>query len=100
MFNKEEFIAAYAEKAEITKAEAGRRIEEICGVWLENATRALAEDPSSRVHFGPLFTVTSKMSSARTGRNPRTGEPIQIAAKRRLKVVPQASVKRVLEETA
>ena len=35
MFNKEEFIAAYAEKAEITKAEAGRRIEEICGVWLE-----------------------------------------------------------------
>ena len=40
------------------------------------------------------------MSSARTGRNPRTGEPIQIAAKRRLKVVPQAAVKRVLEEAA
>ena len=68
--NKTELIDRIAEEADISKASAGRALDAI--------TDALkAADPVSLVGFG-TFTVRER--AARSGRNPQTGAPIQIAA--------------------
>lgn len=72
--NKAELIDAVAESADLPKASATRAIDAV----LDSITAALrAGDSVSLVGFG-AFTV--KERPARTGRNPQTGESIQIAA--------------------
>ena len=72
--NKSELIDAIADAAGLTKADAGRA--------LDATTDAIASalqkgDTVSLVGFG---TFTVRHRAARTGRNPRTGETINIAA--------------------
>ena len=63
-----------ASEAGISKAAAGRAIDSILG----NITKALKKgDNVSLVGFG-TFKISNR--SARTGRNPRTGEAIKIKA--------------------
>ncbi|MEO9089891.1 MAG: HU family DNA-binding protein [Rhodanobacter sp.] len=72
--NKTDLINAIAEKAELTKADAGRALE----AYLEAVQKSLqgGEDVSV-VGFG---TFTVRKRAARTGRNPRTNETIKIKA--------------------
>jgi DNA-binding protein HU-beta len=70
--NRTELIDYVAEKAELTKASAARAVDAI----LEGITKSLKNgDPVVLVKFG---TFTVKMRAAREGRNPVTGEKIQI----------------------
>ena len=72
--NKTELIEVISSKAEITKAEAGK----VLGAALDAIVEGLASDGKvTLVGFG-TFEVRSR--NARTGRNPRTGEKIKIAA--------------------
>ena len=72
--NKSELIDAIAESADISKAAAGRAIDAV----VESVTNALKEgDQVTLIGFG---TFSVKERAARTGRNPQTGETIQIAA--------------------
>jgi DNA-binding protein HU-beta len=72
--NKSELIDAVAASADLSKASAGRALD----AALEAVTGALKEGGSvSLVGFG---TFSVKQRAARTGRNPQTGQPIQIAA--------------------
>ncbi|MGB0664140.1 MAG: HU family DNA-binding protein [Pontibacterium sp.] len=72
--NKSELIDAIAIAADIPKATAGRALDGA----LSAITEALAKDDSvALVGFG---TFSVKERAARQGRNPRTGEPLQIAA--------------------
>ena len=72
--NKSELIDAVAAAADLPKAAAGRALDAIT----ETITKALKEDDTvSLVGFG---TFSVKARAARTGRNPQTGEPIQIKA--------------------
>jgi DNA-binding protein HU-beta len=72
--NKSELIEAVAASADIPKAAAGRAVDAV----VETVTSALKEgDQVVLVGFG---TFAVKDRAARTGRNPQTGEPIQIAA--------------------
>jgi DNA-binding protein HU-beta len=72
--NKSELIEAMAEAADIPKAAAGRALDGM----VDAVTAALKEgEQVSLVGFG---TFSVKERSARTGRNPQTGEAIQIAA--------------------
>ncbi|MCW9024886.1 MAG: HU family DNA-binding protein [Gammaproteobacteria bacterium] len=72
--NKAELIDAVAESADISKAAATRAVDTI----LESVTQALKSgDQVTLVGFG---TFSVKDRAARTGRNPRTGDPIQIPA--------------------
>lgn len=72
--NKSELIDAIAASADLSKAAAGRALD----AMVESITTALKEgDQVSLVGFGS-FQVKDR--AARTGRNPRTGEEIQIAA--------------------
>ena len=72
--NKAELIDAVAEDAEIKKSEAARALDS----EIENITNALkGGDSVTLVGFG---TFTVRRREARMGRNPRTGEAIQIKA--------------------
>ncbi len=67
-----EFIA---EKAGLTKADATRALE----AMLEGVTEGLKKEGKvTLVGFG---TFTAKERAARTGRNPQTGENVEIAAR-------------------
>jgi nucleoid DNA-binding protein len=73
--NKSELIAEIATNAELTKADAARAIDAITSA----ITNALNKGESvTLVGFG-TFKVTKR--AARTGRNPRTGEELKIAAR-------------------
>jgi|TARA_Y100001951_G_scaffold16759_1_gene11853 DNA-binding protein HU-beta len=72
--NKSELIDAIAESADLSKASAGRALD----AAVEAITNALkSNDSVSLVGFG---TFSVKERAARTGRNPQTGAPIEIAA--------------------
>jgi DNA-binding protein HU-beta len=72
--NKAELIDAVAEGADISKAAATRAVD----TMFDSIANALkGGDQVTLVGFG---TFSVKERAARTGRNPRTGEPIQIAA--------------------
>ncbi|KGD62776.1 MULTISPECIES: HU family DNA-binding protein [Alcanivorax] len=72
--NKSELIDAIAASADISKADAGRALD----ATLEAVTGALKKgDSVSLVGFG---TFAVKERAAREGRNPQTGQTIQIAA--------------------
>ncbi len=72
--NKTELVAAIAEKAEITKKDAEKALAAV----ISSVSDALAAgDKVQLVGFG-TFEVRSR--DARTGKNPRTGEVIKIAA--------------------
>ncbi len=72
--NKSELIDAIAEKADISKAAAGRALD----ATLDAITGALKEgDQVTLIGFG-TFLVRERAS--RVGRNPRTGEAMTIAA--------------------
>ena len=72
--NKSELIEAIAASADLPKAAAGRALDAV----IETIESTLKNgDPVTLVGFG---TFSVKDRAARTGRNPQTGAPIQIAA--------------------
>jgi len=72
--NKAEFISAVAEEAGSSKSDASAHVEAMINV----VTKTLKSDNEvALVGFG---TFKAKKRDARQGRNPRTGETIQIAA--------------------
>lgn len=71
--NKNELVASVAEKAEISKKDAEAAVKAVT----DAITEALADgDKVALVGFG---TFDVKTRAARTGKNPRTGEKIEIA---------------------
>ena len=77
--NKNELVAAVAEEAGITKADAGNAIDAVFNA-IEGALKK--GDDVRIVGFG-TFAVANR--AATTGRNPRTGETIQIKASKQPK---------------
>lgn len=72
--NKTELVDAVAEKADMSKASAARAVD----AALEAIGGSLAQgDQVALIGFG-TFLVRDR--AARSGRNPRTGETINIAA--------------------
>ena len=72
--NKTELVAAIAEKAELSKKDA----ESALSAMVEAITEALTkEDKVQLIGFG---TFEVKRREARTGRNPRTKETVEIPA--------------------
>ncbi|HOP15501.1 MAG: HU family DNA-binding protein [Chromatiaceae bacterium] len=72
--NKSELIEAMADSADISKAAAGRALDGL----IDAITKAVKNnDTVSVVGFG---TFLLRERAARTGRNPKTGNTIEIAA--------------------
>ena len=72
--NKNDLVQAVADEANLSKADAARAVDAV----LNSLGKALQQgDTVALVGFG---TFQVKERAARTGRNPRTGEEIQIPA--------------------
>jgi len=77
--NKNDLVAAVAEAAGLTKADAAKAVDAV----FDTVTSSLKGGKEVRlVGFGTFSVVSRK---ATTGRNPRTGETIQIAASKQPK---------------
>lgn len=73
-----QLLAAVADRAEVTKADARRVLAALDDVVMEEISNA------QKVRLGGLVQLTVRVkpaSKARKGRNPATGEEITIAAK-------------------
>jgi DNA-binding protein HU-beta len=72
--NKNELIAAVADKAGLTKEQAGGAVDAV----VETISETLKDGGEVRLLGFGNFLVTHR--KATTGRNPQTGAPLQIAA--------------------
>ena len=85
--NKNDLVSAVADAAGLTKADAGRAVD---GVF-ESITSALKSGGDVRIVGFGTFSVAQR--AATTGRNPRTGETIQIKASKQPKFKAGAPLK-------
>lgn len=74
--NKAELVDAMASEAKITKADATRALDAFMTVTTKSLKKG---DRVALIGFG-TFSVSKR--AARNGRNPQTGKPIKIAAKK------------------
>ena len=85
--NKTELVAAIAEKTELTKKEAEKALKAFTDVIAEELAKG---EKIQLVGFG-TFEVSER--AAREGRNPMTGETIQIEASKTPKFKPGKALK-------
>ena len=90
--NKKELIETVSSKAEITKKEA----ELVVNATLDSIIEGLAGEGKVVIPGFGSFEVRSR--TAREGRNPRTGEPVKIAAKRAPAFKPGKAMKDAVEK--
>ena len=89
--NKGDLIEYVAKDVKITKVQAAKSIDSL----LAHITKTLKKgERTSLVGFGTFSLFRRK---ARTGRNPQTGEPIKIAAKRVVKFTSGKMLKGILK---
>ncbi|KWW41721.1 MAG: DNA-binding protein HU-beta [bacterium F083] len=84
--NKVELIDAVAAKAGMTKVDARKAIDAILDVTKAELKK---DGKIALVGFG---TMSVNKRPARTGRNPKTGKAIKIAAKKVVKFKPAANI--------
>ena len=77
--NKAELIDSIAAEAKLTKADAKRALDAFIGATAKTLKKG---DSLVLIGFG-TFKVTNR--AARNGRNPQTGKPIKIKAKKVVK---------------
>ena len=85
--NKNDLVSAVADAAGLTKADAGRAVD---GVF-DSISSALKSGGDVRIVGFGTFSVAHR--AATTGRNPRTGETIQIKASKQPKFKAGAPLK-------
>jgi DNA-binding protein HU-beta len=76
--NKSELVDALATETGMTKADAGRAVDALFST--DGGVIAKALEKGKRVQITGFGTFETKQRKARTGRNPRTGQTIKIAA--------------------
>ena len=72
---KAELVEFIAENADLTKADAARALE----ATIEGITEGLKK--AGKVTLVGFGTFSAKQREAHTGRNPQTGEAVEIAAR-------------------
>ena len=88
--NQTELIGAVAERAGLSKADAGKALEALTGAVID----ALKQGDEVRLSGFGTFGVSER--GERQGRNPQTGEPITIAASKAAKFTAAKAVKDAL----
>ncbi len=85
--NKAELVEAIAKDAKITKSQAQGALNS----FTKNVEKSLKKGKKvTLVGFG---TFSTSKRAARTGRNPQTGKPIRIPARRVARFVPGKALK-------
>ena len=74
--NKNELIEVVSERTGLAKSDAARAVEAVLSAVTETLRKG------DQVVLSGFGTFVAKTRAARTGRNPRTGEPVAIPASR------------------
>ncbi len=74
--NKQELVSLLADKHGMTKSAMTEVVESLVDTVVEHVAKG------EKVALAGLGTFEVKQTAARTGRNPQTGESLQIAASR------------------
>ncbi|SDR82236.1 HU family DNA-binding protein [Paraoerskovia marina] len=90
--NKSDLVSAIAEKANLTKADAGAAVDALQAVLVESL------EAGEAVKVTGLLSVERVERAARTGRNPRTGEEISIPAGYGVKVSAGSVLKKAVQK--
>ena len=85
--NKKQLVAKISSTLNLSKADAERTFDSIISIILD----ALKDDDSVKIAGFGTYKVAKR--KARQGRNPRTGETIQIAASQKVKFLPAKALK-------
>ena len=90
--NKKQLVAKLAGSLNQSKADAERTFDTISNTILD----ALKNDDSVKIAGFGTYKVAKR--KARIGRNPRTGEQIQIAASQKVKFLPAKALKEIFNK--
>jgi DNA-binding protein HU-beta len=91
---KAELLDQVAEAAGVTKTQA----ESVLGAFFEAATSAARS--GDKVAWPGFGSFSGSHRAARTGRNPRTGDPVKIAASLAMKFTSSSTLKTALNTKA
>jgi|KBSMisStandDraft_5_1062788.scaffolds.fasta_scaffold309401_2 DNA-binding protein HU-beta len=89
--SKTDFVEAVAKQGKISKADAKRAVEMVLGT-METGLKGVKNGGKYQIGTFGSFRVSKR--AARTGRNPRTGEPIKIKASKSLRFKPSSQLKK------
>lgn len=84
---KNQFLQTLAERLNISKKQAGEWLD----IFTEEVTKIMKKGDKLNLSGFGIFKVAAR--AAREGRNPRTGETIQIKASKKAKFVPAKALK-------
>ena len=87
---KAELLDRVADSAGVTKSQA----ESVLGAFFEAATAAARD--GDKVSWPGFGSFSGSARAARTGRNPRTGEPVKIAVSTAMKFSSSSTLKEAL----
>lgn len=85
--NRRELVAALAERTGQDK----KQVDALVGAFVDEVTEQVAKGEQVMITGFAKFARVDR--AARTGRNPATGETIQIAASRKVRVTPLKAFK-------
>ncbi len=88
--SKTELVAFIAEETGLTKADAARAYD----AMVEGVTKGLKDE--GKVTLTGFATFNAKHKEAKMGRNPKTGEPVKIAARTAVTIKPGSKLKEAL----
>ncbi|WP_281646478.1 HU family DNA-binding protein [Parendozoicomonas sp. Alg238-R29] len=89
---KPELVAAIADQTDLSKDKAGQALS----VIIEQITQALERQESvNLIGFG---SFTQRARGARTGKNPQTGQPMEIPASNTVAFKPGKSLKEAVNK--
>lgn len=89
---KNEFVAAIAEQADLTKKDS----EKVLNAFVEIVTASLVK--GEKVSIPGFGTFETGIRNARTGRNPQTGETMEIPASKTAKFKAGTALKNAVNE--
>lgn len=72
--NKQDFVKLLAQEAELTGRQAAQAVDSMVEIIMEQVAAG------EKIQFSGFGTFERKERKARTGRNPRTNEPVPIPA--------------------
>jgi len=85
--NRSEFVAAVAERGGISQSDADKALVAIFDTIEDVAKKR------DKLTIPGWLTVSTSPRAARTGRNPQTGEPVDIKATTVIKLAPGSKLK-------
>ncbi|GGI12708.1 DNA-binding protein HB1 [Galliscardovia ingluviei] len=91
-YNKSELVSKIAQKSNLTKSQAEAAVDAFKDVLIESLKEG------EGIKLTGVLSATRVKRSARTGRNPRTGETIDIPSRYGVKLTAGTELKRAVSE--